>query len=114
MQIQLTLKEMRNAIEKWDTLKESKEGYNYLVSGISLEMHKEDFATLKKAQGHVYCHLGIHNEALVFIFASETDTRSLVEATTFAVPFYNSSSNNSADFDNSIISESTAGKQILR
>lgn len=131
-ELALTLLEMQAAIEVWKSVKQLNEGYKYLVSGISLEVYKESYqkwANLETPPESVYCHLGVYekvvkeikqNRVLIFIFALESDARKLVEATTFAVPFYNTSplsdDNGSGSGDpipNTSITPEEAGKQIL-
>lgn len=96
----MNTQEVIQATNEWKHIKDTPQGYNYLISGIKFEFSRENYLKwkeLEKQKGRsietISCHLGIWNEELIFCFTNSITgnlEHSTIGKDAFVTYFHNS------------------------
>jgi len=114
----MTIPQMQAAIGVWDTIRNTEQGYYYLVSGLGFSFDKSNYQQWPSNTTTIYCHLGVWNAKLIFILTTVEDPTLMTELDTFALNFhsevkYTANLSNSLPGMNSVIPKSEALNQVL-
>lgn len=125
--MKMNTQEVIQATENWKEVKDTLQGYNYLISGIRFEFRRGDYEKwkdLEKQTGkkikNISCHLGVWNDELIFCFTNSITGRledSEIGENAFVYNFHSDTTLNidfgQVDFPSSIITREDATRRLL-